>query len=297
MVSDAFMISRALLTDAHKPALVVLGVNPRDFIDNDLPGLSATDAFKYMLPYVNLGNLDQAAYPEFFAHLDWVIDQYLPMKRVHLALQSALAQRITAMLPDSKNTQIRKDLKLSLTCDKVFLQTISGSAGDVKPGEWVVPCVMGNGYLDNTKEYLHRYHDPNPPIYACEKKFFRAFLADMQAKHIAVVVVGMPSQPCNRVLLPDSFWSQFRTYVTATCTEHGATFCDLTAAPQFVRPDYLDTVHLNSQGGDKLFKSIAEAICQNPKLATLPILNGKGQRGDRGDWENIGKSATLGSWH
>jgi hypothetical protein len=297
MVSDALMLSRALLTDAHKPSLVVIGVNPRDFIDNDLPALSATDSFKYMLPYVSLGELDHAAYPDYFAHLDWVFDQYMPMKRIRLGLQSQFAKEITAIFPDGKGTKISTDLNISLKADKRFLQTISGSVGDVKPGEWLVPWFVPDAYMDNTKEYLHRYHNPNAPIYACEQKFFRAFLADMQAKNIPVLVVGMPSQPCNRILLPDSFWSQFRSFVVSSCNENGASFCDLTDSPQFVKRDYLDTVHLNAYGGDKLFSSIADAITRSPKLASLQLLKTKVNPGQSLEPEQVGTSATVGSWH
>ncbi len=297
MVSDALMLSRALLTDRHKPSLVVIGINPRDFIDNDLPALSATDSFKYMLPYVKLGELDHAAFPDYFAHLDWVIDQYVPLKRIRLDLQSELAKQVATVFPDSKGAIIRDDLKISLKADKRFLQTISGSIGDIKQGEWVVPWFVPDAYMDNTKEYLHRYHNPHAPIYACEQKFFRAFLADMRAKNVPVLVVGMPSQPCNRVLLPDTFWTEFRGFVLSSCNDYGASFCDLTDGSQFEKRDYLDTVHLNAYGGDKLFASIAQAITKSPKLASLTLLRNKAGSEQSLDPEKVGTSATVGSWH
>jgi hypothetical protein len=221
MVSDALMMSRALLTDGKKPKLVVLGVNPRDFIDNDLPAASATDSFKFFLPYVSLSDVHQAAYPDFFAHMDWQLDQYLPLKRIRLQMQKDLATEMMAFLPPENQTIASNlsDAPLNGKNEKKFLQTISGSIGDVKPKEWVVPHFICDAYVDNTKEYLHRYHNSNPALYATEKAFFTAFLKDMQEKHIAVLVVGMPSQDTNRNLLSEAFWSQFRGFISANCNQ------------------------------------------------------------------------------
>lgn len=269
MVSDALMMSRALLTDGKKPKLVVLGVNPRDFIDNDLPAASATDSFKFFLPYVSLSDVHQAAYPDFFAHMDWQLDQYLPLKRIRLQMQKDLATEMMAFLPPENQTIASNlsDAPLNGKNEKKFLQTISGSIGDVKPKEWVVPHFICDAYVDNTKEYLHRYHNSNPALYATEKAFFTAFLKDMQEKHIAVLVVGMPSQDTNRNLLSEAFWSQFRGFISANCNQYGATFEDLTASDKFVRRDFLDTVHLNGYGGDKLFATIADKIAGTPQIA------------------------------
>jgi hypothetical protein len=278
MVSDALMMSRALLTEGKQPKLVVLGVNPRDFIDNDLPAASATDSFKFFSPYVSLSDVHKAAYPDFFAHMDWELDQYLPLKRIRLQMQKDLANNVTACLPP-ENPAVAiasglSDAPLGGKSEKKFLQTISGSIGDVKPKEWVVPHFICEAYIDNTKEYLHRYHNPNPALYSTEKAFFTAFLKDMQEKHIAVLVVGMPSRDVNRALLPETFWSQFRGFINADCNQYGAIFADLTASDKFVQRDFLDTVHLNGYGGDKLFATIAEKISSTPQIAAALKPNG-----------------------
>jgi hypothetical protein len=90
----------------------------------------------------------------------------------------------------------------------------------------------------------------------------------MQAKHIAVLVIGMPSQDCNRALLPESFWTQFRGFISTNCNQYGATFCDLTGSNKFVKRDFLDTVHLNAYGGDKFFAIIADEIAGKPQIVS-----------------------------
>src|SRR5579885_3144617 len=48
MPSDAFLITKFLLRDEHRPHVIVYGVGPRDFMDNLLPSPSATDPFRYL---------------------------------------------------------------------------------------------------------------------------------------------------------------------------------------------------------------------------------------------------------
>jgi hypothetical protein len=178
---------------------------------------------------------------------------------------------------------------------KLFLQTISGSVGEVKRADWIIPHLVTDAYIDNTGEYKHRYRCPEPPIYASEKAFFEAFLSDMQRKNVPVVVVGMPSQLVNRALLPPTFWSSFKAYLHSTCNNYGATFCDLSDNGQFVKHDYLDTVHLNAYGGNKLFAAIAAQIADNPKLASQFRLQAA-SGGRAPGTNNIGATAAVGSW-
>ncbi len=290
MVSDQLMLDRALLTGKHKPRLAIIGVNPRDFIDNDLPALNATETFKYLAPYVSLGDVLDAADPDFFSYLDWQLDQCIPMKLMRLERQRQAQTIIARALPQAKPSTADAGSFSQSTKKTLFLRAISGSIGEVKPGEWIVPRFVPDAYMDNTKEYLHRYHNFDPPIYSSEKTFFRALLADMRQKNIPVVIVGMPSQIENRLLLPTAFWSQFRHFIDSSCRDYGAVFCDLSESKQFVRHDYLDTVHLNAYGGKKFFASLADFVASTPKLASSVRSGGNAQ-------DQLGLNAGVDTWH
>ncbi len=123
-----------------------------------------------------------------------------------------------------------------------------------------------NLWIDNTREYLHRYKKSKPPIYSCEKLFFQQLLADLKDKNIRTLVVEMPSLPSNRSLLPRSFWNEYKQWLSQTCRYYDASLCDLSDDPAYVKSHYLDTVHLNASGGNKIFKTIAKAIIDRPQL-------------------------------
>lgn len=298
MISDAYMLSQALFREGQSPSMAIITVSPRDFIDNDLVAPSATDTFKFLAPYVKLDGLEEAAYPEIFSRFDWFLNQSIALKRTQQSMQKSLINSLTALLPPS-STSDKLTISGAKQQDKrVFLQAISGSAGEVKPGEWVVPAVTPPDlWMDNTKEYLHRYKESHPPVYKCEKQFFTALLANLQAKRIQVLVVEMPSMEMNRKLLPDSFWKEHKAWLAETCTKYGADVYDISDNNTFIKAHYLDTVHLNSRGGTLVFMGIADQITKNPKLAALVKAPTPNLRQHPTDPDDVGASAAVGSWH
>ncbi|MBX3072656.1 hypothetical protein KF728_11715 [Candidatus Obscuribacterales bacterium] len=302
MCSDQYMMAKSLFNSEHKPKLVVLGVNPRDFIDNTMPSASATDAFRYLSPYVELDKLGGSAFPDLFAFMDWKINETLPTKLIGEKIVSLLPESSKKLLPNAndvvsedgtvttigpvsagnaeagnaKTTDTKSgDTEAKSPAGEIAsadgnndaLKAIYGNQGVVKPGEWrVVACSWG-AFKDNTEEYRARYKNSNPQIFNGQKKFFEEYLAYLKNQDIKVLVVGMPSLWPNRALLPDKFWGDFRNYLSSTTTEYGAKFVDLTADERFDSKDYLDTVHLNSSGGHRLVELITDAISQDKKLA------------------------------
>jgi hypothetical protein len=299
MVSDAYMLAKALFHGPLQPSMAIVTVSPRDFIDNDLVAPSATDPFKFLAPYVKLDGLEEAAYPETFSRFDWFLNQNIALKRLQQDIQARLAKTISDSLPPTGAGE-KIGVSGAKTQDKkVFLQAILGSAGEVKPGDWVVPAVTPAGlWMDNTKEYLHRYKNPHPPILQNERMFFNALLSDLHEKHIPVLVVQMPSLPMNRRLLPPAFWGEYRTMLMQTCKQYDADLCDLSDNPVFLKQHYLDTVHLNSTGGNMAFSAIADAVLHSPKMsAIIRAKSDTRKEVSELDPDDVGTSATIGTWH
>ena len=190
MASDGLMIARALLTGNRKPRLVVMGISPRDFMDNTLPSVSATEPFRFFAPYVQLGPLAALAFPNFFEHLDWTLNQWLPLKH----LKESIAQDVLGAAQQRQGNANSTNKSDKAKAHKDLLRAALASADEVRPGEWVVPYGIGPSlFEDNSAEYRRRYHSPDSPVYKGEMAFFKALLSDLRQKHIAVLVVGMPS--------------------------------------------------------------------------------------------------------
>lgn len=255
MISDAYMLSRVLLKPGQQPKLIVFGVAPRDFIDNTMTCAASTEPYKFLTRFESPGNLNWVAYEgDFWSRTQCLVDA-MPLKRFGTDLMSSFASAADEQAPSS--TQKKNNNPLS---------AISGA--EAIPGAWKVPAnIPRTLWIDNTKEYKHRFKNYNPPLYQGQMAFFKEFLSEMKSQGIKVLVVGLPTLPMNRQLLPEKFWSKFRGAVSTTCEENGASWLDLTADGRFEKADYLDTVHLNAYGGMKLFNTIAQEIASQPQLA------------------------------
>jgi hypothetical protein len=276
---------------------VIASISPRDFIDNDLPGPSASGIFKFLSPYTVIDDLQSAAYPDWLSRFDWILGRYFPMKRSQqqaLALVTSCIEPLVSRLPDRERPG-KSTLSGAMPKDKkAFLQAIFGSVGDVKPGDWLTPAMMPKIWVDNTSEYLHRYKNPDPPVYPHERQFFKAFLADMKRSGIPVFVVEMPTLPMNRALLPASFWDKYQGWLKDTCQEYDAQLFDLSHSSQFTVDDYLDTVHLNAQGGKRFFKILSDALVRSEKFS--PALDRK-RVPRESEPDDLGPSAAVGTWN
>jgi hypothetical protein len=275
MASDHLLIAESLLRGDHKPKIAIIGVNPRDFIDNSLPSACATDCFHFLEPYADLSSLAKVSYNDNFGYFDYLLKKQLPLKKIAAMVQGdappTLANQPTFTNPEAKGV-LNVDKKKGKPVASQVLQAISGSAQDVKKGQWLIPHNPPYLFMDNSAEYMKRYKNPNPPCLAAQEAYFSELLAYLKRENIKAVVVGMPSMEKNRALLPVGFWDEFRDYLASTADHNGAYFVDLFDDKRFVENQcFLDTVHLNRWGGTQLISIIAEEMAKQKEfIAGLP---------------------------
>jgi hypothetical protein len=253
MASDAYLASRALFQPGLRPKVVIIGVSPRDFIDNTMPYPAATGPFKFFSKYASPGDLLSDSYCTPMGKVQ-LLNDWLPTRRLGSELMSMFAGKQENSTPKTRQAAN-------------VLAAISG-AGDAIPGAWPVPANIPNVWVDNTREYKNRYHNGHPELYDVEMKYFQAFLSAMDQSGVRVVVVAMPSLPMNRALLSLNFWREFKETLSANCKTYNACWLDLSDSSEFEKSDYLDTVHLNARGGLKLFPRIAAYTTTTPIVAS-----------------------------
>ncbi|MBP9094804.1 hypothetical protein KBI23_27545, partial [bacterium] len=278
MVSDHYLLARTLFKGGQKPKAVIIGVNPRDFLDNTLPSASSTDAFYFLSPYVNVSKLAAVSFAGPFNLLDYRLKEWLPLKQVTTILKGSeppsLANVSTFTNPEAKGVLDPKSSATNTTKDGTavntkVLQAISGSAGDVRQGQWRIPAEPPYLFIDNTREYVRRYKNPNPPCLKGQKAYFHALLTFLKEEDIKVVVVGMPSLQSNRDILPQAFWSQFKNYLQSETVACGGSFVNLFDDQRFGSHDFLDTVHLNRWGGGRLISVLAQELAKNSEITAV----------------------------
>ncbi|HEY9786245.1 MAG TPA: hypothetical protein V6D17_12630 [Candidatus Obscuribacterales bacterium] len=256
MISDHYAIANALFSRELAPKICIVGVSPRDFIDNMLPSVNSTDAFRFFSRYCHGEALFELAFENPFerllSRLEGSVDG-LAMRGLHRYFESyvhSLPQHATTVAPLTVMAPIMGEEKERM-----------------QPGLFKIPADFPDIYHDNTPEYMRRYRNPNPPILAKQIRFFHAFLQSMQAKDIRVLVVGMPLRPQNRDLLPSLFWTNYRAMLASACNQYGAKYVDLSDSSDFTQKDFVDTVHVKTSGGYKLVRKFTDAVESTAALA------------------------------
>ena len=261
MASDYWMTGKALLAGEYRPKVVVLGVSPRDFIDNKLVSASATEPFRFFSRYVDSGKLSTLAYPDPIARanaqLEWTVNS-IPTRTLHGSIESLLG-----------SSQLR--------AEKPQTQEVLGVVRDsqmmVRPGQYMEPAQTEGFWIDNSHEYINRYKNSSPPCYPIQISFFKEFLETMRQANVKVLVIGMPTLPQNRNLLSEEFWQSYRQQIAAICRDYDASWLDIAADAQFDPSCFIDTVHVNSKGGAKIFAIMAHRLASDSLLQQALVKN------------------------
>lgn len=282
MISDQYLMAKALFNEKHKPKIIVLGVNPRDFIDNLMPSCASTETFHFLSPYVKLSQFADYNFNSLFTRMDWTMNEMLPLKLV----RNSVATRIKNLgdrtldkfgfkLADvdgkklvAEESKSEGDGEETKTGDATILDAIYGKLTEVRPATQIIRPGSHFAFMDNMREYKKRYRSPDVSMYVSQKKYFEEFLKYCKEQDIKVLVLGMPNMWPNRELLPETFWVSFKTYLNTTCKKYDAQWIDMLADDKtFVTNDFIDCVHMNQSGGKKLLTVAADAIAKDNRMS------------------------------
>lgn len=256
---DYYMMTRGLMEGARKPKVLVVGIAPRDFIDNKIHNLGDTEPFMFHQRYVDFDETVARAYSNPFVRamgeLEWKIGR-LPLRRLHAAVASYFTDGSGA--ENTRRKEAGDDLRYAL----------SASSQRIFPGDIVVPKVVPEGFHDNTAEYVSRYKNPHPQHFTTQLFFFEEMLKRMNAQNIQVLVVDMPTLQRNRDMLPTAFWNNYKTQLKEVCARQKADYLFLSDSTDFIQRDFIDNVHVSFRGGAKVLAKIADEIVRNPQLAS-----------------------------
>lgn len=257
---DYYMMTRGLMESARKPKVLVVGIAPRDFIDNKVHNLGDTEPFMFHQRYVDFDETVARAYSNPFlramGELEWKIGR-LPLRRLHAAVASYLTDGKGA--ESTRRKEAGDDLRYAL----------SASSQRIFPGDIVVPKVVPEGFHDNTAEYVSRYKNPHPKQFTTQLFFFEEMLKRMKAQSIEVLVVDMPTLKRNRDMLPAEFWNRYKLQMREICARQNADYLFLSDSPEFVQRDFIDNVHVSYRGAAKVLARIADEIARKPQLASV----------------------------
>ncbi len=230
MQSDHYFVLQHYLNTGKKPKLIVLGVAPRDFLDNNRSNPTETPVFRVVSDASNLTDVAAASSPLKVA--DFAVQCAVHCYKARESYQRA-ASRLAEIALGRPDTQEKNAPK--------YIQ-------------------KKNVFEEDLAVYSSMYLPLNMNGFKSQTKFLDKFLQLAQTKNIPVLLVDMPITEDNRKILPTKFLEIYKSDLAYIATKYGARLIHPEEQCEFTRSDFDDSVHLNAVGGAKLFTAIATVI-------------------------------------
>jgi hypothetical protein len=269
MVSDNYMLERAVLVGAKKPKMIVLGMTLRDFVDRHCPCAASTVSFRYFQRFFNIDDIVAISMPEFWQRCEYVGGKVLFIVGRRLEVQAASAAMISDAVkrvfgaPDGPNPMDKflSDINVGLVATR--FSHPDQEAFIIHPREKYL-------FEDNSKEYRSRFGQGNKKLFGYEQQFLDRLLQLAAENKIAVVVANMPLTPQNMQLMPAGYYGNYVEGTKKACTKYGALYVDLNDG-SFSQEDFRDTAHMNAEGGRKLLERVANAVAAERNIRSALV--------------------------
>lgn len=260
LVSDDYMVARALFKGEHKPRYIILGISLRDFIDNVVNCPGTTPPFRYLKRFFDIDDLVNLAMPKFWQQLDYRIGKVFYLWGKKLDLQVLLDQSTKNIggpivrvigVPSLLNTlDYRKHVPSDLH-------------SEVEEGMAMVKPNLPDTFDQNYQDYRRRCATANETMFQIQITFLNKIVDFCRRQNIQLIILNMPLTKENLALMPVGSYERYRTKISQTALEAGCPYVDLNNEKVFAHSDFYDTAHMNSKGGKKLLDIISNLDCLN----------------------------------
>ncbi len=255
MVSDMYLIVDKIFQSKKKPDVVVLGISARDMMDDLLTGETRTPVFS------RLSDLS-----DFKGNLDLYLST--PAEKLDFALNN---------LVFLYGKRYRYQLKVSQFCEKTmnkvaFLKdpTADKPATGAKETQPLFATGLGTRqemWDQSRKEYQKRYEHFNKQQFDKQTVFLGKLLERAKERDIKVILVNMPLSKENKSLMPQGLYDAYYQSVSSLAQSKSASFLDLNKGDMVAEHLFLDTAHMNADGGRKLCGELAAYLSKNSSVA------------------------------
>jgi hypothetical protein len=264
MISDDYIVAKALFRTDRKPKLLVLGLSLRDFIDSGVSCPAATPPFRYLKRFVDVSDVISIAMPQFWHRIDYYVGNAIYLWSKKLDTQVILAEAVKQTLSP----------KVSSFCVPSLIERAdptknlpSNLRSEVEERMFIVRSHQPYSWEDNSAEYRKRYRIKHRDMFDIQTVFLGKLLDYCRSSDIPVLIVNMPLTEQNLALMPEGYYNRYLAMLERTAREKCCPFLNLNDRSTFTRADFYDTSHMNSAGGKKLLDQIAGAITANGQLA------------------------------
>ena len=261
MASDVYLIEEQLFQDKLKPKTVVYALGARDFMDDLVPNETRTQPFERLYQFADVIREDRIFRTSTTEKTDLLLRRNVPLYQYRWQCQ----ERVKTFAKKVVDKVFKPLYAAQYIKEQLSLPKAKAQPG-VEPPELskFAPCDVPHNkdarWLNSVAEYEARYANPNYDQYQRQKEALESLLELSKRRGINILLVRMPVTETELGLDPPSFIEGFSLDIRKIAKAHGVRFVDLQESNQYTSSDFFDIAHLNTDGGEKLSRLLANEI-------------------------------------
>ena len=249
IMSDQYGIFKLMLAEGKRPKMLVLGLAPRDFLDNTQQKHLETPTRLFIHEYE-----DNSLLPQSLS----ISELQNSAGKIQRRFEKVVARIRTS--------------SVNLAC------AISGhqSVAEYSSGQTYVGDRPNR--LKDLETYRKLYNPPNFSMLAQQSKYLSRLLATARKNNIAVLVINMPLTRENTDTLDPAALVAYTNTLATISAHYGAGFLNIGShSDQYSLKDFEDCCHLNVHGGEKFYAAMVSNLAADQKMLTALNKNGDAQ--------------------
>lgn len=261
MMSDDYMVVRALLKGDRKPGIVVIGLGPRDLMDCRFNCAASSKHFQYLERYSDTHDIIDLTMPQFWQRINFVVKEFDYFVGKKWNMQVAAGETARQFFQPLISA-ITKEGPLELSNEANYRLEIA-------KGVWIAkPSAASYFFLDNTSEWKRRHRKTNDFLFNNQKQFLELALQTCRKEGIEPLLVNMPMLEVSKNTMHPDIYPRHMQLLKEMSQKYHCVMVDTNTLATFVTEDFTDTCHMDASGGKKLLDIIGNAIASNSQLAS-----------------------------
>ncbi len=256
MASDDFIVARALFNGKQKPQVVVLGISPRDMIDNRFNCAGSSKHFQYLSKYTDMNGYLDLSMPQFWQRIGYLITESIYFSCKAQAAQVVLGEGIKNILNPLASKLPPSPLDRKSEEDKHFAMY----QNVVEKGFWIAKPNAPFIFANETADLKKRFKTPNNPLFENQRKWLDLCAIECQQKGIKLVLANMPNTKLARSFMPPGVYERHVACLKELAAKRDALYVDADIPDYYGEHDFTDWCHLSADGGKKAFAVIGKAL-------------------------------------
>ncbi|MBX9666248.1 MAG: hypothetical protein K2X93_01460 [Candidatus Obscuribacterales bacterium] len=261
--SDAYMIVKSLFKEEKKPKLVVLGMVPRDMVDNDFSHAGSSRHYRYLSRFVDTTGMEELAVPNIWERPQYWVNDFLYLKGKSQPIQQVARHEAESLLAPALKSLPGSPLDRVTDEDRKFAM----HHAELEKGVWVAHPTTPYFYVEAADaDCLKRYATPNNELFQNQKTWLDMTLKALKDDNIEVLVVNFPVTNMALRCMRDGVYDRHVSTLKAMAAKYDFGFLDAQASGKFLPEDFTDWAHMDASGGEKVHDLIGQYIGSKQKL-------------------------------